>query len=201
MRYKLSFKIENERFPLQYHKVLLSFIKYSLSQYSEEYYKKLYNQKDNIIKPYTYSVYFNSPKFDSENIIIQNKNFDMYFSVADYTLAIILYNSFNNQRNKSFSLNKNSITLYDITFIPEKNILGNSVIIKFMSPLVVRDRNRDTRKDYYYSYGAFSPFTIIQSIFSSLIILFKCFFRIFIPLLPTTSPITKNLIILPLFKP
>lgn len=153
MRYKLSFKLENKEFPIEYHKYILSFIKYCISQYDEKYFVKLYNKKDPIIKPYTYSIYFNLPKFNSENIILNDKNFDMYFSVADYELAIIIYNAFNNQRLKSFSLNRNSMTLYNISFIQEKNITEDNIIIKFMSPLVARARNQQTKKDYYYSYN------------------------------------------------
>ena len=47
MRFKLYFELENEHFPIQYRKNILSFIKLSLTEYSEEYYKKLYNEKDN----------------------------------------------------------------------------------------------------------------------------------------------------------
>lgn len=151
MRYKLSFKLENDIFPIQYHRCILSFIKYSLLNYNEKYYKKLYNEKDNIIKPYTFSVYFNLPKFNFDHIILSSKQFDLYFSVEDYELSIILYNSFNNQMSKNFSINKNSITLYNISLIPEKDVCNN-ITIKFMSPLVVRDRNQQERKDYYYAY-------------------------------------------------
>lgn len=44
MRLKLYFKLENEKFPIQYRKSILSFIKRSLTEYSEEYYKNTNGQ-------------------------------------------------------------------------------------------------------------------------------------------------------------
>jgi CRISPR-associated endoribonuclease Cas6 len=152
MRFKLSFNLENNRFPILFQKSILSFIKYSLSEYNEEYYKKLYDKKDNAIKPYTFSIYFHKPKFEGDEIILEKNEIDLNMSVSDYELAIVLYNSFNNQRNKKFSLNRNSMLLRNISLVHEKEILEESITIKFMSPLCVRERNQETRKDMYYSF-------------------------------------------------
>ena len=73
MRLKLSMELENENLPIQYRRNVISFIKLSLSQYDEESYKKYYNNKDNIIKPYTFSVFFRYPQF-KENIIINKRS-------------------------------------------------------------------------------------------------------------------------------
>ena len=58
MRMKLYFTSENEKMPIDYRRSIISFIKLSLSEYSENEFKKYYNQKDNIIKPYAFSVFF-----------------------------------------------------------------------------------------------------------------------------------------------
>ena len=58
MRLKLNFDLENEFLPIQYRKSVISFIKQSLSEYNVEYYKKFYNDRDTIIKPYTFAVFF-----------------------------------------------------------------------------------------------------------------------------------------------
>ncbi|MFQ9769250.1 MAG: hypothetical protein ACLRYC_04185 [Clostridia bacterium] len=57
MRLKLNFDLENEFLPIQYRKSVMSFIKLSLSEYNEQYYKKYYNNKDTIIKPYTFAIF------------------------------------------------------------------------------------------------------------------------------------------------
>lgn len=150
MRFKLYFILENPEISIQYRKSIISFFKYSLSNYDEKYYKKYYNEKDNIIKKYTFSTYFKNPKIEKDKIIIENKKIELNISASDYETAIILYNSFNNQRFKKFHLNNNSCTLQNISMIEEKEITGNKITVKFQSPLCVRSRQE--RKDYYYSY-------------------------------------------------
>lgn len=150
MRFKLFFDLENENMCVQYRKNLLSYIKKSLEEYSEEEYKRFYNQKDPIMKPYCFSVFFKDCKFEGENIVVHSKTMEVNFSTSDYSAGIALYNAFNFQKNKKFSLYQNSMTLKNIILLPEKQIKEGQVMIKFLSPLVVR--NRENQKDYYYSY-------------------------------------------------
>ena len=151
MRLKLTFNLENEHFPIQYRKNIMSFIKLSLSEYNEEHYKRLYNQRDNIIKPYTFAVFLKGAKFKEEEIWVEGKKVELNMAIADQEIAVILYNSFNHQKHKKFSIDKNSMTLENITMLVEKEINENQVMIKFMSPLIAR--NRQDRKDYYYSFN------------------------------------------------
>ena len=150
MRLKLTFNLENENFPIQYRKNIMSFIKLSLSEYNEEHYKRLYNQKDNIIKPYTFAVFLKEAKFKEEEILVESKKVEINIAIADQEIAVILYNSFNHQKYKKFSLDKNAMTLENITMLLEKEINENEIVIKFMSPLIAR--NRQEQKDYYYSF-------------------------------------------------
>ncbi len=150
MRFKLNFNLENEHFPVNYRKNVLSFIKLSLSKNSEEYYKKLYNEKDNIIKAFTFAVFFNNPIFKDDEIIVKDKKFNINFSVADYEIAVALYNAFNHQKRIKFSISNNSWTLENISMINEKKVDTENLKVKFLSPLVVR--SRENERDYYHSY-------------------------------------------------
>ena len=152
MRYRLFFELENEKISIQYRKSVLSFIKKSLSEYSHDGYEKLYHEKDPIIKPYTFSVFFRDSEFEGDVILVHSKEMQLNFSIEDYEIAVLLYNSFNHQRNKIFNLDKNSMILKNIVLLPEKKILENEVSIKFMSPLIVRQRENE--KDYYFSAGS-----------------------------------------------
>ncbi len=152
MRLKLNFDLENESLPIQYRKSVMSFIKLSLSEYDEQYYKKYYNDKDTIMKPYTFAMFFRNPKFENDRIIIKDKRLELNISIADYETSIILYNAFNHQKNKKFSLDKNSWTLKNINMSLDKKIDTEEITIKFMSPVVVRSHLEN--KDYYYSYNA-----------------------------------------------
>ena len=100
MRFRLYFDLENELIPIQYRKSILSFIKLSLTQYSEEYYQKLYHQKDTIIKPYTFAVFFRHPQFKEDKIILEDKRMEITISIADYEIAVVLYNALNHQKQK-----------------------------------------------------------------------------------------------------
>lgn len=150
MRLKLTFHLENELFPIQYRKNIMSFIKLSLNEYNEKYYRRLYNERDNIIKPYTFAVFLKGAKFKEDEILVENKRVELNMAIADREIAVILYNSFNHQKHKKFPINKNSMTLENITMLLEKEIKENEMTIKFMSPLIVRDR--ENQKDFYYSF-------------------------------------------------
>ena len=149
MRFKLYFELENPEISIQYRKNIISFFKLALSEYNEQYYKKFYNEKDPIIKDYTFSTYFKKPKVQKEKILLEDKQFELNISVENYETAIILYNSFNKQKNKKFALNRNSWILKNISMIMEKEITSDKIAIKFQSPLCVR--NRENNKDFYYS--------------------------------------------------
>lgn len=150
MRMKLYFTLENEKMPIDYRRSIISFIKLSLSEYSENEFKKYYNQKDNIVKPYAFSVFFKHPQINAKEIILEDKQFEMNMTIENYKTAIIMYNAFNHRKNKKFSINQNSWTLQNIVLIPEKEIKENKIIIKFQSPLCARER--EEYKDYYYSF-------------------------------------------------
>lgn len=152
MRYKLYFELEKEEVPLDYHRCILSYIKLSLTEYDKKYFETLY--KDNNIKPFTFSVFFNGASFNKDIILVEEKKFELNISTSDYNLAVVLYNSFNNFVNKKFQLNNNHMILKKICLMPERKITTESIKIKFLSPLVVRDRDREARKDYYHSFSS-----------------------------------------------
>ena len=126
MRIKLYFTLENEKMPIDYRRSIISFIKMSLSEYSKKEFQKYYNQKDNIIKPYAFSIFFRQPQINGKEIIIEDKRFEMNITTTDYETAITLYNSFNHQKHQKFSIYQNSWTLQNIVLIPEKEIKENT---------------------------------------------------------------------------
>lgn len=150
MRIKLYFTLENTSIPIDYRRSIISFIKLSLINYSEKEFQKYYNKKDNIIKPYAFSVFFKNPKINGQEIIVEDKKFEINMTIENYETAITMYNAFNYQKNKKFSINQNSWILQNIVLMPEKEIKENKMSIKFQSPLCTR--KREGNKDYYYSF-------------------------------------------------
>ena len=150
MRFKLYFKLEKEEISIQYRKTIISYFKHCLEENNKEYYQKYYNEKDPIIKQYTFSTYYKQQKIEKDKIILKDKNLELNISTSDYETGIILYNSFNKQKHKKYPMNNNSMTLENIIMEREKEITTEKIIIKFQAPLCVR--SRENNKDYYYSY-------------------------------------------------
>lgn len=152
MRIKLFFELEHPTLDIQYRKGIISFIKHALQQYDEKLYLQLYDEKNTTMKTFTFAPILPKPVFSKEEVKLSEKKFQIVFSFYNYAYALHTYNSFVEQKFKKFSLNKNSMTLQKIVSIPEKEIEGESIIIKMSSPLVVRNHNRETLKDMYYSF-------------------------------------------------
>lgn len=150
MRIKMKFELENTIIPIEYRKFILSFIKKAVEEYNKQLYEKLYtlNQK----KTYCFSVILPKPIFHQETVELSNNKFEIIFSFYHYAYMLHFYNAFLSQKFKKFSIYKNSITLTNLNVLPEKEINTNHIIIKMSSPLVVRNHNRETKKDWYYSY-------------------------------------------------
>ena len=149
MRLKLFFELENNTLDIQYRKGIISWIKHSLQEYDENLYQEIYqgNQK----KTFSFAPILSKPKFE-EKITMQDNRFSILFSAYNYSYALHLYNSFLKQKFKKFPLYQNSMTLKNITMLPEKEIKTDQIIIKTSSPIIVRNHDRETLKDMYYAF-------------------------------------------------
>ena len=107
MRFKLYFKLEKEEISIQYRKTIISYFKHCLEENNKEYYQKYYNEKDPIIKQYTFSTYYKQQKIEKDKIILKDKNLELNISTSDYETGIILYNSFNKQQFYDFRKHNN----------------------------------------------------------------------------------------------
>lgn len=115
-------------------------------------YNELYSKGKTKKKTYTWSAILNKPKFVGDKVTLEGTSFYIIFSGYDYSYMLHLYNAFLRQKNSVFHLNRNSMKLTKLTIIKEKEISSNSINIKMSSALIVRDHDRDTKKDMYYSF-------------------------------------------------
>lgn len=148
MRLKLQFELENVTLDIQYRKSIISFIKHAIQEYDENLFKEIY--KDNRMKSFTFSAILPKPQFNQDKVTLDNNRFTIIFSAYNYLYALHLYNAFLEQKLKTFSLNRNSMTLKNITMLPEKEIKTDSIKVKMISPVVCRNHNQKTLKDMYY---------------------------------------------------
>ena len=156
MRINLNFELENNIINKEYRLTIMSFIKDALKNYSQNTYNSLY--KDNTkMKAFTFGVFLPDAKINDDNIELSSRYINVTFSIFDNQLFIELYNSFNSTINKRYPKDENTksqmiMTLKKITMQNEKPIKQNKILIKFLSPLVLRSHNRETNKDIYLTF-------------------------------------------------
>lgn len=146
----MYFELEKPNLDIQYRKSLISFIKHSIQSYDENLYQEMY--KDNNKKTFAFGAILSEPKFEKDTIFLSSNQFKIIFTAYNYLYALHIYNAFLQQKFKKFSLYQNSMTLKNITMIPEKTINSNKINVKMISPLIVRNHNQETLKDMYYSF-------------------------------------------------
>ena len=152
MRLSLYCELRETEIPIDYRRKIVSLFKNCLSCYDEKVYNKYYHLKDPIQKDFTFSTYFQKPLIKKESIEIPNKKIIINFSTSDNVLGINFYNAFIKNLNKEISFsNVNSIKIKKIDLKKEKKIAENRVVFKTQSPLIVREHNSSTGKDWYYS--------------------------------------------------
>lgn len=153
MRILMKFSMDETFMPTDYHKMIISFIKKSISEYSEgNFFDEFYNEdiSQNTRKDFSWSMKLMNPEFHRNRIEVLDRKFDLTFAAADKMNMLILFNSFLNQKGKKFKISKeNSIKLEKISILKEKNVEGNVAQFALYSPLVIREHNKESNVDRY----------------------------------------------------
>ena len=137
MRFYLTFELEKSSLPKDYRRIILSYIKKSLTEILDgRYYSQYF--KDNIQKDFCFSLKLIKVLFTSDD---RQKT------------GLLLQQAFMKQKNKKFLItNQNSITLKQIHQQREQKITSSKVIFKTYG-LCIRDHNKETNKDNHYVYS------------------------------------------------
>lgn len=156
MRFSLTLKIKELVFPIEYRKVILSYIKNTISKCNDgKYYEEFF--KDTKQKDYCFSLILPKSKFAKDKIILEKNEIKINFSTKDNSkIGFILYSAFIAQKNKVYPLpNSNFMTLKSITNQKREEIYNNRAIFKTSlgSGICVRSHDKETNKDYYYVYS------------------------------------------------
>lgn len=149
MKLNLKFELNKPIIDIEYRKMFISYFKYCLNDVDEKYFKQYYDNTDK--KTFTFGCYLqgihptkNNDMFELDsNIISLNISFD------DKVQGYLFYSCFLRQRNKLFNIKHNQIKLIDITQISEKELYGNCVMIKTLSPICILDHEKGTHDQYY----------------------------------------------------
>ncbi len=152
MRLAIYCELKENEIPLDYRRKVVSLFKSCLSSYDKEVYDQYYHEKDPIQKEYTFSTFFSSPKMKKDTIEIPNKKLIINFSTSDNILGINFYNAFIKKIGENIKFSDlNVIKITKVVLQKEKKIAENKVTFKIQSPLIVRDHNLETGKDWYYA--------------------------------------------------
>ena len=153
MRFLLTLELEHKEIPIDYRKIILSYIKNALSKCNDGKYFD-YFFKDTNQKNYCFTTILPKPKFEKNNVLLDKKEIKILFSTTDNSKeSIILFSCFIAQKNKKFPLpNGNGMTLKTIQDKKSKTIYNQKAIFKISmgSGLCVRDHNKEKNSDKYY---------------------------------------------------
>lgn len=153
MRFCLEFELKHNEIPLDYRSCLLSYFKKAFLNYSKDVYEELYHDDDPIRKPYTFSVFLGKANFGYKTISLNQKKFKLNFSTSHPEYGINFYNAMLKMRNISYPFSSNNIRMQKFSLVKEKTITQNQVLVKTMSPVIVRKHDGEKNWDTYYAFN------------------------------------------------
>lgn len=151
MRFSVELLLENEMIAKDKNRIILSILKNCFNKYSQEYYKRLYEDQDNRVKNFTFSLYLGNCEFLKEEIAVPSKKIILNFSAYNNDDGIMFFNSLLNSKGRKISIKNNLITIGKINLAQEKIMYNKQVIFKTMSPIVVKEHKGENKKTWYHS--------------------------------------------------
>lgn len=151
MKILLCMKLKNDKLSIDYRRVILSFFKKALSEIADgEYYEKYYFTPER--RNFTFAVNLPNPKFLKNDITLGKNEFRITVSTADKTTSFVLMSAFIKQVGRTFPAPLGNVfTLINVSQQGEKLTNTNTVLVKMLSPLCIREHIREGNKDHYYS--------------------------------------------------
>ncbi|WP_180272783.1 CRISPR-associated endoribonuclease Cas6 [Konateibacter massiliensis] len=154
MKFCLDFYLQGNYLHKDFRKCIASFFKKSLTEANEgKYFDRFY--KDTCQKNYTWHLVMHQPQYKKDQIILGDNEIKLIVSTDNVDgTGFILYSAFMGQKHKEFPLpNSNSMVLKNVSQLKERIITKEKALFKTAvgSPVCIREHNRETNKDRYYS--------------------------------------------------
>ncbi|MDY3705998.1 CRISPR-associated endoribonuclease Cas6 [Vagococcus lutrae] len=152
MRLKVICQSSQNKIPIHYRRKIMMMIKTYLAKQNKDLYRRLY--ADNVMKPYTFSVYLPQSKFEKAYISLgESQQFVINFSTSDAEIAINFYNAFLEMKNEPIMWEQElTITVQNVDIVPLAPIIEESVFLRTLSPIICRNHNQETKKDWFHTY-------------------------------------------------
>ncbi|MBC1797334.1 CRISPR-associated endoribonuclease Cas6 [Listeria booriae] len=152
MRLKIVCNLDQEEVPLDYRSKIVMLIKSGLIKKHPDVFSDLYDS--NKQKEFTFSVYFKDAQFNKNVIIVEGKEVIINFSTGNAKLALPLYNAFTSQMWQKVKISEQcNLQITKVDMVKERDIASGSSVFKTLSPIVCRDHNQETYKDWFYDYS------------------------------------------------
>lgn len=150
MRLKFEFILIKNRIPLDYRRIFISLFKKSLEKDNRDYKNKYYHENDPIKKAFTFSVFLDKPKFHRDYIEVESNKVILNLSTYSYEIGVDYYNALIKMLNYAYPLqDDNYLILKNIVSIKEVNIKQDVILIKTMSPILIRKHDKNSNYDTY----------------------------------------------------
>lgn len=151
MKILLQFKLKNNKLPIDYRRVILSFFKKALSEIADgKYYEKYYFKPER--RNFSFAVNLPNPKFSKSEITLGKNEFRITFSTSDKMTVFVFMSAFIKQKGNNFSAPLGNVfILTNISQIGDKTASSSTALVKMLSPLCIREHNRGENQDSYYS--------------------------------------------------
>jgi CRISPR-associated endoribonuclease Cas6 len=146
----LEFTLKNESMPLEYRRVFMHFLKTCLANANDgKYYDSFYEKGKS--KNFTFSMFFDNPKYTSKGIDLASKNVKVVFSILEEMEGYLFYSSFLEKRHTKITLENNNYMVLDrVRKVNEQEVHNCKMLVKMNSPLLVRKHDRENNRDQYY---------------------------------------------------
>ncbi|MBO1304766.1 CRISPR-associated endoribonuclease Cas6 [Enterococcus sp. 669A] len=149
MRLQIICSLENESIPINYRKSCLSLIKTAIEKQDQRKFHEFFDQ--NTQKYYTWSVYLKNAVFGKEEILVPNKELIFNFSTGDAETAVLFQNAFANLLDEEVPFARNKVTVQSVIPVSQPMIRGQAAIFRTASPIIAREHDRETMKDWFHS--------------------------------------------------
>lgn len=150
MRFDVNITLSDKEIPKDKNRMFLSFIKHNLSKNNKRCFEKLYGKGITDRKSFAMASYLPGAIFNENTITIPNKKIKLTISVVDMELGVEIFNSMMGSVNNTYKYKDCELTTTNVKLVREKRIENSTEIFKTLSPIVVRDHEKETNKDWFY---------------------------------------------------
>lgn len=136
--------------PTDYRSGILSFFKASIKDYNQGYYDDLFEPNGSFQKKYCFAPYVPIGNINHQNIALSLPKMSITISTGDPYTGMMLYNAFQKQKGQQHHFYSDYLTLEKITLLPDHQLNTQNILVKTMSPILIRKHNRSDNSDHYF---------------------------------------------------